>query len=165
MHHHVVPWGTQTCSQMAPQSVQLFLPHTWPLSPHHPITGRLGTRHLRNKPFQRFITRIFCTWCERRSLTQRQVCKNQSLRPLWLWFLLLIGVKWQQRLNNIKGALSLPWRVQWWTRNVCANSRQQLPSVLWHCWLGVRKSIRPVKIDWWCVGVVVCLQQGADCLH
>ena len=22
------------------------------------------------------------------------------------------------------------------------------PSVLWHCWLGVRKSIRPVKIEW-----------------
>jgi len=23
------------------------------------------------------------------------------------------------------------------------------PSVLWHCWLGVRKSIWPVKIEWW----------------
>jgi len=29
-----------------------------------------------------------------------------------------------------------------------------LPSVLWNCWLGVRKSIRPVKIEWWGVGVV-----------
>ena len=28
--------------------------------------------------------------------------------------------------------------------------------VLWHCWLGVRKSIRPVKIEWWGVGVVIC---------
>ena len=41
----------------------------------------------------------------------------------------------------------------------------KLPSVLWHCWLGIRKSIRPVKIEWWSVGVVICLQQGADCLH
>ena len=31
--------------------------------------------------------------------------------------------------------------------------------------LGVRKSIRPVEIEWWGVGVVICLQQGADCLH
>ena len=40
-----------------------------------------------------------------------------------------------------------------------------LPSVLWHCWLGVRKSIWPVKTEWWGDGVVVCLEQGADCLH
>ena len=40
-----------------------------------------------------------------------------------------------------------------------------VPSVLWHCWMGIRKSIRPVKIEWWCVGVVICLHQGADCLH
>ena len=38
-------------------------------------------------------------------------------------------------------------------------------SVLWHCWLGVRKSIRPVNIKWWGVDVVICLEQGADCLH
>ena len=33
------------------------------------------------------------------------------------------------------------------------------------CWLGVRKSTRPVKIEWWGVGVVICLEQGADCLR
>jgi len=38
------------------------------------------------------------------------------------------------------------------------------PSVLWRCWLGGRKSIRPVKTEWWGVGMVICLQQGAD-LH
>ena len=31
-----------------------------------------------------------------------------------------------------------------------------LPSVLWLCWLGVRKSISPVKIEWWGGGVVIC---------
>ena len=36
--------------------------------------------------------------------------------------------------------------------------------VLWHCWLGVAKSIRPVKI-WVSVDVVICLKRGADCLH
>ena len=40
-----------------------------------------------------------------------------------------------------------------------------LPSVLWHCWLSVRKSMWPVKIEWWGAGVVVCQEWGADCLH
>jgi len=40
-----------------------------------------------------------------------------------------------------------------------------LPSVLWHCWLSMRNSIRPVKIEWWGVGVVICLDWGAVCLH
>ena len=40
-----------------------------------------------------------------------------------------------------------------------------IPSVLWHCWLGGRKGIRPVKkLEWWVAGVVICLEQGAD-LH
>jgi len=38
-----------------------------------------------------------------------------------------------------------------------------VPSVLWHCWLGIRKSIRPVKIEQW--GVVTCLKRDADRLH
>ena len=41
----------------------------------------------------------------------------------------------------------------------------KLPSVLWHCWLGVRKSISPLKIEWQSVGVVTCLERRADCLH
>ena len=44
---------------------------------------------------------------------------------------------------------------------VCFN----LPSVFWHSWLGITKSIRPVNIEWWGVGVVICLGWGADCLH
>ena len=39
-----------------------------------------------------------------------------------------------------------------------------LPSVLWRCWLPVKKGIQPVKNEWWGAGVVVCLEQGAD-LH
>jgi len=40
-----------------------------------------------------------------------------------------------------------------------------MPWMLWHCWLGVRRSIWPVKIEWWGVGVVICLKWGADWLH
>ena len=39
-----------------------------------------------------------------------------------------------------------------------------IPSVLWCCWLGGRKGIRPVKTEWWVAGVVICLERGAD-LH
>jgi len=39
-----------------------------------------------------------------------------------------------------------------------------LPSVLWRCWLGGRKGIRPVKTEWSGAGVVVCLERLAD-LH
>ena len=42
--------------------------------------------------------------------------------------------------------------------------KQVLPSVLWCCWLGSRKGIRPVKTEWWGAGVVICLERGAD-LH
>jgi len=37
-------------------------------------------------------------------------------------------------------------------------------SVLWRCWLGGRKGIRPVKTEWWDVGMAMWLGQGAD-LH
>ena len=40
-----------------------------------------------------------------------------------------------------------------------------MPSVLWHCWLGGRKGIRPLKTERWGAGVVICLEQGADCLR
>ena len=45
---------------------------------------------------------------------------------------------------------------------VCVDSvpSVHLISVLWCCWLGGRKSIRPVKTEWWGVGVVVCLEWG-----
>ena len=39
-----------------------------------------------------------------------------------------------------------------------------MPSVLWRCWLGGRKGIRPVKKWVAGVGMVICLEQGAD-LH
>ena len=40
-----------------------------------------------------------------------------------------------------------------------------MPSVFWRCWLGIRKSIQSVKIEWRGVGLVSCLERGANCLH
>ena len=38
---------------------------------------------------------------------------------------------------------------------------EYLPSVIWHRWLGVRKGIWPVKIEWWGVGVVILQSQSS----
>jgi len=40
-----------------------------------------------------------------------------------------------------------------------------MSSVLWCCWFGGRKDIRPVKIEWWGTGMVICLEWGANDLH
>ena len=34
--------------------------------------------------------------------------------------------------------------------------------MLWRCWLGDRKGIRPVQTEWSGAGVVICLERGAD---
>ena len=79
-----------------------------------------------------------------------------------IWYLLL-------RFSSCNRGLSRGICFHYWSanlishRNVCMGTR--VPSVLWHCWLDVRKSIRPVKIEWWGVDVVICLERGADCLH
>ena len=65
--------------------------------------------------------------------------------------------------DHTQCCVSVKW---WWMLDCCISLLfQMLPSVLWHWSLGVRKSIRPVKIEWWGVGVVICLERGADCLH
>jgi len=68
---------------------------------------------------------------------------------------------WDLRANKkIKMAVSKKV-ILWYTIVLRA---EQLPSVLWRCWLGDRKGIGPVKTEWWGAGVVICLERGAD-LH
>jgi len=57
-----------------------------------------------------------------------------------------------------------------WFSACCDIESVVLPSALSHCWLGIRKSIRPVKNwvmgEWWRgAGVVICLERGANDLH
>ena len=47
---------------------------------------------------------------------------------------------------------------------VCVTSMSLVPSVLWHCCLGVRKNIQPVKIEQWGVDVIISLVWGTDSL-
>ena len=54
------------------------------------------------------------------------------------------------------------WRT-WWQQTLQV-LYTPVPSVLWRCWLGSMKGIRPVKTEWWGAGVVICLERGAG-LH
>ena len=49
-----------------------------------------------------------------------------------------------------------------WEKNI---DEYLLPSVPSHCWLGVRKSTRPVKSEWSGTGMVNCLECIANDLH
>jgi len=52
------------------------------------------------------------------------------------------------------------WRSYISCYTVWSVCRHNLPSVLWHCWLSVRKSIQPIKIEWWDTGGYL---SGARC--
>jgi len=41
----------------------------------------------------------------------------------------------------------------------------KLHSMRWHCWLSTMKTIQPTETQWWGVDVVLCVEQGADCLQ
>jgi len=60
---------------------------------------------------------------------------------------------------------SLPTTYWVITCSWCVMRCMSVPSVRLRCWLGASKSIRPVNVDWWGVGVVIRLERGADCLH
>ena len=51
-----------------------------------------------------------------------------------------------------------------WVKHIEDYFYLYIPSVLWCCWLGSKKGIRPVKTECWGAGVVICLEWGAD-LH
>jgi len=70
-----------------------------------------------------------------------------------------------ERLLMAVQNLTVQIHLKMMVNEIVACAYAQKPSVLWRCWLDVKKSIRPVKIEWWGVGVVACLEKGADCLH
>ena len=43
----------------------------------------------------------------------------------------------------------------------CFSLLSKMPSLLGHCWSGIRKSIRPIKI----ADMVICLEESAEDLH
>jgi len=45
------------------------------------------------------------------------------------------------------------------------STHTSLPPLLQNPGGATGESVHPVKIQWWRVGMVICLEQGADCLH
>jgi len=81
------------------------------------------------------------------------------------WHLNIHFLFTRQSLLHSGMTIFLKWRHEERCYFNVTMSLKWVPSVLWHCWLGVRKSIRPKKIGWWGVGVVIRLERGTDCLH
>ena len=97
------------------------------------------------------------SWGDR--FTARYYCKWYSCRlcctPFCEIFLHWVGTPQENSGELGKGLLNCLtscWFVGW-ARAFIALTR-----------LGIRKSIRCVKIEWWGVGVVICLEWAADCL-
>ena len=116
------------------------------------------------------------SWCLTRSVKHwRQhgvdlLVVDTSFRPLWmlLYRLLHVAVQivatchWQSvNVNQLLQNSRYLWLNMWF---IFSFHLLFMPSVLWCCWLGGRKGIRPVKNEWWGAGVVICLEWGAD-LH
>ena len=52
---------------------------------------------------------------------------------------------------------------RWALANILVDLLSTNPaSVLWHCWLGIRKSIWHTKFEWWCASMVIFLKHGAE---
>ena len=111
-----------------------------------------------------FHSSVPTTWTDRQ-LKDHYIIKTQFKAGSKAWL--------SESASNMQAALNFCWKVSRklpiWTNtlttHISVKVSEKKPLVLWNCWLGVRKSIRPVKIEWWGVNVVVYLERGADCLH
>ena len=72
---------------------------------------------------------------------------------------------WMEWFAAICGALystCRPRSVSRYCLLLCFYCKLLLPSVLWRCWLGCRKGIRPVKTERSGAGMGICLEWDAD---
>jgi len=117
----------------------------------------------------------------------QSLCQNGSFHQAWSeskWTVLQgyltisINIRCHQTRHRWQFCLSARWwtelahQVSNWNWINCCGTKlsisfcprlamaANLPSVLWHCWLGGRKGIRPVKTEWWGTGVAICLECG-----
>ena len=86
------------------------------------------------------------------------ICSNRS------YHMLCIAMWPNNDHNNTSFGFLQHFRLEFGTgRQMCLQSF--VPLVIWCCWTGGRKSIWPVKAGWWGVGIVICLQRGANDVH
>ena len=96
------------------------------------------------------------TWCWSVS------CWHQLQATMYVAVQIVATCHWQSvNVNQLLQNSCYLWLNMWF---IFSFHLLFMPSVLWCCWLGGRKGIRPVKNEWWGAGVVICLEWGAD-LH
>ena len=85
------------------------------------------------------------------------------------WYLILVNAVLQNSpqctVDGFRSGLLHGHRecgIKFWRH--CFSRSTIVPSVLWRCWLGGGKGIRPEKTECWGAGMVICLERGAD-LH
>ena len=88
-----------------------------------------------------------------------------SLNAVWIQFKYSTFSDQAIQYKGLQGWFFCPWY-----HNLFLffnpNSNSKLLSVLWCCWLGGRKGIRPVtNMEWWGAGMIICLERGANDLH
>ena len=100
-------------------------------------------------------------------MSGRALCERDSEPRRWeMWGVAAVGRNAAAATHHRRPAHRRP--VCQWVSQTRVFSPIKLPvvlSVLRRCWLGGRKRIRPVKTEWWGVGVVICLEQAAGCLR
>ena len=105
--------------------------------------------------------RALCPWSVRDRL--HSVFTTTVSRGLYI-----VSALWYAPVFSTAAAYNtlILWNMWWkWNglpRNWFDIYAHPVPSVLWRCWLGGRKGIRPVKNWVTGAGMVICLERGAD---
>ena len=94
-------------------------------------------------------TCIWPSWCHCHSLYLASL-KSRLVLPFWYRLTWVVPEKWP--LNGCvcvfwKGNECKYWKIYYFIQLLLLMTILHVPSVLWRCWLGSRKGIRPVK-DW-----------------
>jgi len=102
------------------------------------------------------LVHIVCIWsswchCHPKTLLSFATFKSRLILSFWYW---LNQVVLEKRPLNRCSCCSISY----------IQCRCVWISVLWRCWLGSRKGIRPVKTEWSGAGMVISLERVAD-LH
>jgi len=76
-----------------------------------------------------------------------------------------LGRQWKVQLRQLRTWCARRWcycTAYYQLFIITSTVMYKNPSVLWRCWLGGRKGIRPVKKQWYGAGMVICLERCAD---
>ena len=88
----------------------------------------------------------------RRAMADHDPLECQAINGILSWHVVLwVHCSTHPHLHNSDICADIPIAIRYY----------RVPTL----WLGVRKRIRPVKIEWQGAGVVICLEWAPDCLH